>query len=370
MASSFFNLGSIIGGVALAWWLDPQFGVRSLFGLAIGTLIGGTLQLLVQCPSLRRVGFGFRPDFRWRDSGVRQVLRLMAPAVVAASAVQVNVMINGRFASELGDGPMSWLSFSFRLMQLPLGIFGVAIGTVTLPLVSRSVAAGDKIGFRSTLAHGMRLAFLLTIPSTIGLIMLAHPIISLIYERGRFGPESTLQTAAALQCYAVGLVAYSGIKVLAPAFYAIEKRNTPMLVSFVSILVNLVLNWVFTFRLGLGHRGLALSTGLVAMCNFLVLYWLMRRETGVLETRQMLRTLLKIAMAGAALALCCWAGQRWVLAGWSTMGLLPRALSLFAVIAAGGVAFFAVAIALRVGELDEVTKLVRRKLGRFLPGRR
>jgi putative peptidoglycan lipid II flippase len=350
--------------VSLGWWLDPQFGERALVGLSIGTLLGGALQLVVQFPALRRAGFRFRPDFIWRDEGVRQVLRLMGPAVIAASAVQVNVMINSQFASHLGDGPISWLSYSFRLMQLPLGIFGVAIGTVTLPLVTRSAALGNKAEFRSALAHGMRLAFLLTIPSTVGLIMLARPIISLIYERGKFTAFSTDQTAAALQCYAVGLAAYSGIKVLAPAFYALEKRHTPMIVSFVSIATNLLLNYVLTFQMGLGHRGLALSTGIVAMINFGALYFLMHRETKLLETRQMIGTLLKILGASALLALVCWAGDRWVLGGWAHFALPARIGGLLLVIGVGAVAFFGAALALRVGEMDDVAKLIRRRLRR------
>ena len=365
MASSFFNLGSIAGGVTLAWWLDPHFGPRSLTGLAIGTLIGGTLQLVVQFPALRRAGFRYRPDFNWDDPGVRQVLRLMGPAVIAASAVQVNVMINGRFASELpGDGPVSWLSYAFRLMQLPLGIFGVAIGTVTLPVISRSAATGNTAEFRSTLAHGMRLAFLLTIPSTGGLIMLARPIISLIYERGKFTAASTTHTAEALQFYALGLAAYSGIKVLAPAFYALDKRHTPMVVSFVSIVTNLLLNYVFTFQMGLGHRGLALSTGCVAMINFIALYLLMRRETKLLETTQMIATLAKLVVASAVLAGVCWAGNRWLLGGWTHMPLFMRIGSLGSVIAVGGAAFFGAALALRVGELEDLMRLIKRKLGR------
>src|SRR5438132_10405016 len=154
MASSFFNLGSIIGGVALGWWLDPQFGARSLIGLSIGTLIGGLWQLTAQFPSLRRVGYKYHADFQWRDEGVRTVLGLMAPAVIAASAVQVNVLINSGFAASLGNGPVSWLNIAFRLMQLPLGIFGVAIGTVTLPLISRSAAIGNIDEFRAILARG------------------------------------------------------------------------------------------------------------------------------------------------------------------------------------------------------------------------
>src|SRR6267142_2094567 len=213
MASSYFNLGSIIGGVTFGWWLDPHFGTRSLIGLSIGTLIGGIWQLSSQFPSLRRVGYKYHADFHWRDQGVRTVLMLMGPAVIAASAVQVNVLINSGFAAQLGDGPVSWLNIAFRLMQLPLGIFGVAVGTVTLPLVSRAAALGDMAAFRSALAHAIRLVTLLTIPAAIGLILLAEPIISIIDQHGRFTAEMTKETAGALQFYSIGLVAYSALKV-------------------------------------------------------------------------------------------------------------------------------------------------------------
>ena len=233
MASSYFNLGSIIAGVAIGWWLDPHFGVRSLVGLAIGTLVGGAWQLAGQFPSLWRVGYKYHADFQWRDEGVRTVLTLMGPAVIAASAVQVNVLINSGFAASLGNGPVSWLNIAFRLMQLPLGIFGVAIGTVTLPLVSKSAAVGNMDEFVRSRSW-IRLAFLLTIPSAIGLAMFASPIISVIYQHGRFNAEMTRETAGALEFYAVGLVSYAALKVLTPAFYAIGKRNTPMIISFVA----------------------------------------------------------------------------------------------------------------------------------------
>src|SRR5215470_8579478 len=237
MASSFFNLGSIVAGVVIGYWLDPHFGTHSLIGLSIGTLIGGLWQLSSQFPSLRRVGYKYYADFHWRDEGVRTVLMLMGPAVIAASAVQVNVLINSGFAARLGDGPVSWLNIAFRLMQLPLGIFGVAVGTVTLPLVSRTAALGDMAAFRSALAHAIRLVTLLTIPAAIGLIVLARPIISVIYEHGRFTADSTVQTAGALQFYAIGLAAYSAVKVLAPAFYALDRRYLPMMVSMFSIII-------------------------------------------------------------------------------------------------------------------------------------
>jgi len=364
MASSFFNLGSIVAGVGLGWWLDPAWGPRALVGLALGTLVGGFLQLVVQFPALRRVGYRFRPDFIWRDPGVRRVLGLMGPAVVAASAVQVNVLINGIFASHLEDGAVSWLQIAFRLMQFPLGIFGVAIGTVTLPLVARNAALGNMEGFREVLARGMRLALFLTIPAAVGLIVLADPIISLLYERGKFDAAMTAQTAGALRYYALGLVAYSALKVLTPAFYAIDRRHTPMVIGFVSIATNAVLNWVLTFQFGMGHRGLALSTGAVAVINFVVLYAIMWRHLGRLENRALVGFLLRTLVAAAALgAICLWGSGVW-LADWAGAGLGERVLRLFSLIGVAGTAFFGVALALRVSEMREVGEVIARKLRR------
>jgi putative peptidoglycan lipid II flippase len=371
MASSYFNLGSVIGGVAIGWWLDPHFGPRSLIGLAVGTLLGGLWQLSAQFPALRRVGYKYVADFNWRDPGVRNVLFLMGPAVVAASAVQINVLVNSAFAASITDasghvidGPVSWLNIAFRLMQLPLGIFGVAIGTVTLPLVAKSAAVGNMAEFRAILAHGMRLAFLLTIPSAIGLAMLAAPIISVIYEHGRFNDEMTRQTAGALQFYAIGLVSYSVLKVLTPAFYAVGKRKTPMMVSFFAIGMNLLLNWIFTFRLGWGHRGLAFSTSIVATINFLLLYALMWRHVTRLETRQLLGSLIRIGLAGALLALVCWAANHWWLGHWSDMRLMRKIITLSLVIAAGAGTFFTAALALRVGEVQDILEIVRHRVAR------
>src|SRR6266536_653090 len=368
MASSFFNLGSIIGGVAFCYWLDPQpnwrhphFGERGLVGLSIATLIGGFLQLVVQFPALRRVGFKLRPDFNWRDSGVRTILILMGPATIAASAVQINVAVNSGFASALGDGPMTWLNIAFRLMQLPLGIFGVAVGTVTLPLVSRTAALGDIPAFRSALAHAMRLVVLLTIPAAIGLIILARPIISVIYEHGRFDAHATEQTAAALQFYAIGLAAYSAVKVLAPAFYALDKKYLPMLVSIFSIIINFALNWFFMFKMKLGHRGLALSTSLVAVTNFLLLYIMMRRYAGWLETGAMLKLLSKLLVAGAVLAAICWLALQFLFAPGVRLPEWQKILEVTITIALAAAAFFGAAFLLRVNEVREVFDLVSRK---------
>jgi putative peptidoglycan lipid II flippase len=364
MASSFFNIGSIVGGVTVGWLIDPDFGPKAVLGLAVGTLIGGLLQLAVQLPSLRRVGYSFRPDFRWRDQGVKAILLLMGPSVVAASATQVNVLVNSIFASHLGDGPVTWLAFAFRLVQLPLGVFGVALGTVALPLLSRMVAKGDLASFRTELARGLRLAFLMTLPATLGLMILAEPIISVLYQHGRFSAEEAAQTGAALRLYAIGLCGYAALKVLVNSFYALDKRKVPMYVSFAAIGINLFLSWLFAFRLGLGHRGLALSTGCIASINFLVLYVIMRRHLGRFETRAMLGMLARLSLAALVLAGICFAGRYWLLADWAVQPFFEKLAYLLLTIAVAATSFFLMAMALRLNELETITAAVRRRLTR------
>jgi len=364
MASSFFNLGSIVVGVAVAWFIDPNFGPKALIGMAVGTLAGGFLQMATQFPSLCKAGFSFRPDFRWNDPDVKRVLILMAPAVIAASAVQVNVLINTIFASQLGDGAVSWLSYSFRLMQLPLGIFGVAIATVTLPAVSKIAAGGDMAHFRATLGKALQLALFLTLPATVGLVLMSDEIIGLIYERGKFSSDDTIQTGAALKFYAAGLMAYACIKVLSPAFYALDRKWTPMLVSFASIGLNIILNLWLTFQLGMGHRGLALSTGLSATVNFLLLYILMRRTAGGMPTASLLGSLGRMLGAVAGLAAVC-VVSRHLFAPWlMAPAFMDRLWSLLAVIAAAAAAYFGLCALLRVEETKTALAIVKRKISR------
>ena len=364
MASSFFNIGSIVGGVTLGAWIDPSFGPRALVGLAIGTLLGGALQFAVQLPPLSQLGYRYAPDFRWRDQGVSAILRLMGPSVIAARTTQFNVLVNSMFASTLGDGPIFWLAIAFRLMQLPLGLFGVALGTVTLPLLSRLVVAGQMTGFRAELARAMRLMFLLTVPSSIGLMMLAEPIISVLYQHGKFDAYEAAQAGGALRFYAIGLAGYAALKVLVNAFYALDRRKTPMLVSFLAVALNLLFNWIFTFQLHWGHLGLAFSTGCVATCNFLVLYVLMYRQLSGLELPRMLIMLGKTTIAGAALAGVCAASTHWLLSDWATQAFLPKTGALLGTVTVAGLVFFGVGAALRIEEVNELSGAVRRRLRR------
>jgi putative peptidoglycan lipid II flippase len=278
------------------------------------------------------------------------------------------VLVNSVFASELGDGPTFWLTVAFRLMQLPLGIFGVALGTVALPLLARMAATGNTAAFRSELARGMRLAFLMTIPASIGLMVLAEPIISVLYQHGRFTAHETAESAGALRFYAIGLCGYAALKVLVNAFYALDRRKTPMVVSFVAVGINLLLNWFFTRQLGWGHRGLAFSTSCVATSNFLILYILMRAQLGRLESHAMLVLLAKVALASAALFAVAWAGGHFLLADWAVQPFWPKCASLLLVIATAAAAFFLGASVLGIGEVHEIAAALRRRLRRAASG--
>src|SRR6185312_1124027 len=245
MASTFFNLGSVILGLALGFWLGPRLGILPIEGMAYGVVLGGALQLAWQIPSLRRLGFRFRFEIDWHHPELQKIFRLMIPAIVGSAAVQINVLVNTNFASQISDpvrgadGPVSWLAYAFRFMQFPLGIFGVSFASAILPSVSRSVAANDYGEFRRTMSRSLGLIFLMTIPSSIGLILLGTPIIGAVFQGGRFQIYDTQQTAVALSCYSIGLVGYAATKVLNPAFYALTDAKTPMYVSLCSIGINI-----------------------------------------------------------------------------------------------------------------------------------
>jgi putative peptidoglycan lipid II flippase len=362
MASSFFNIGSIVGGAALGWLIDPEFGREALLGLAFGTLLGGLLQLATQFPSLWRAGFRFRPDFQWRDPGIRKILVLMVPSVIAASAVQVNVLINTGFAAHVGADAVTWLNSAFRLMQLPIGAFGVAVATITLPVIARIAVDSDTSQFGPTLGKAMRLAVFLTLPAAVGLWFLAGPIIGLIYEHGKFVASDTLQTGSALQYYAMGLVAYSCIKVLSPAFYAINRKWTPMLVSFGSVALNVALNYWFMFHLQLGHIGLALSTTICAVLNFGVLYVLMIRPAGTLESGRFFSTGLRCLLATVPLGLVCHWGHMLGRELFHQPALWERAAVILVLISAGAAVYLVACVLMRVDETTDAMGILRRKL--------
>ncbi|HXG92214.1 MAG TPA: murein biosynthesis integral membrane protein MurJ [Blastocatellia bacterium] len=373
LSASFFNVGSIIGGLFFSVLLSGgsfahpvnavlQHPTEAIFGMAYGVLIGGFLQFAVQWPSLRRAGFRYRPQLSFTDPGVRRILNLMGPAVIGGAAVQVNVFINSNFASSIpGNGPVSWLNYAFRLMQFPIGVFGVAIATATLPSISRNAALREVNDFRHTLASSIRLAFLLTIPSAVGLAVLGRPIIALIYERGDFTSFDTTHTAAALAYYAIGLAGYSAIKILAPAFYALGDARKPMMISLLSIVTNFAMNWMLVAVLQ--ERGLALSTSVVALLNFALLYFMMQRRIHGLEGRKTAATVLKILVASAVMGAVC----RAVSYGISHAAgerFFARLLNVATSVGAGAAVFYFAASILGVEELRAATNAIMRRFGK------
>ncbi len=308
LASTFFNIGSVGFGILLGVVFGPDLHLTRIEGMAVGVVLGGALQLIWQLPSLHRLGYRVRPAFHWSDPGMVRILRLMVPAILGNAAVQINVMVNTNFASTIYDprtgldGPVSWLSYAFRFMQLPLGLFGVAMASATLPSISRSAAEGRLDEFRRTLSHSLGMVFLLTIPSSLGLIVLGKSIIGAIYQGGRFHLYDTEQTALALSCYAIGLTGYAAIKILSPAFYALGDARTPMLVSLASIAVNYAAADSMIRVAHLGHAGLALSTSAVALFGFLILFGILRGRIGGIYGRTLAAQLAKVAAAALAMA--------------------------------------------------------------------
>ncbi len=268
LASSFFNIGSIIGGVSLAFLLGEN-GQPSIVGMAIGTLIGGMLQLGGQLPSLFRTDFKFMPHLNLKDPGLHRILKLMTPAVFGLAALQINVFINTYFASSLQEGSLSWLNYAFRFFQFPVGVFGVAISVATLPLLSRQAATKDFTRLKETFTSSLTMAFSLTIPATVGLIFLAEPIIRVIFEHGNFTATDTFKTAEALRYYALGLFAYASVKVMVPVFYTLDNTRYPVIGSFLAVGANILI--ILLTITTLQHKALALSISGAMTANFLFL---------------------------------------------------------------------------------------------------
>ena len=362
VSSSFFNIGSVVLGLLAGRYVVPAFGYHGLtamaFGMAWGVVAGGALQLAFQLPSLWRFGFDFAPRIQWRHEGLRNMMRLMGPALLGNASVQINVLVNSNFASGILDaaghvinGPVAWLNCAFRFMQLPLGLFGVSIASATLPAISRSAAADNIAEFRATLARSIGMVLLLTIPSSAGLIVLGKSMIAVVYQSGRFKAYDTHQTALALGCYAIGLSGYAALKVLAPAFYALNDARTPMLVSLISIVVNLGCSTLMIRYVGLGHAGLALSTSAVALFGFAVLFLVMRRRIHGLGEAALLVTFAKICAASAVMSAACYGIVRAVQ---HAMGdrVLADVVTLALAIPVAAAVFYGVCLALKLEELQ------------------
>jgi putative peptidoglycan lipid II flippase len=296
----------------------------------------------------------------------------MAPAILGNASVQINVFVNTNFATSLTDaaghpinGPVTWLNAAFRFMQLPLGLFGVAIASATLPSISRSATTNNIDEFRHTIRHALSLVMLLTIPSAVGLAILGRSMIGAVYQHGRFSPSDTAETAFALSCYALGLTGYSAVKILAPAFYALNDARTPMNVSLASVAVNYVTAYFLIHQLHFGVAGLALSTSIVALVNFAVLLLLLRLKIGGVDGWFLALNFAKITLASAIMGGLCWLVSNGV-HHWFGLRFKAQLLDLAVSIPIGGAAFYAACYWLKVPELEDAEQAIARPLLRRL----
>jgi putative peptidoglycan lipid II flippase len=362
LSPAMFNVLTIVCAFALVP-LMPAFGLHPIVAIAIGTLLGGVAQLALQWPTLHKEGFRYQLDLDWRDEGLRRMLALMGPGTIGMAATQVNVFVNTVLATSTVEGAVSWLNYAFRLMYLPIGLFGVSIATAALPTVSRQSTLQDSTAVRETVSSSLSLMLMLNIPATVGLIVLAEPIVRVVLERGRFTPADTVATAAALQFYAIGLVGYSVVRIVSPIFFALGRNRTPVVVSTVVVLVNALLNYLLVHTT-LSFRGLALGTSIAALINAGSLLVLLRGHLQGLNEGRLLGSVARIAVASAAMgAAAVWSHN--LLGTWTGTGtFLAEALRLALAIGFALVVLAGSAWLLRIREFNQGVALVTRRLRR------
>jgi putative peptidoglycan lipid II flippase len=349
LAPSLLNLSLI----AAAWLLAPRMGVRAL---ALGYVIGAVLHLGVQVPGLFLVGARYRPVLTLHDPGVLEVLRLMAPRVLGLAAVQINFLVNTNIASRLGEGAVSALNYAWLLMLLPQGVFAQAVGTAAFPTFAAQAARGEHETLRATLAATLRAVFFLSLPATVGLVLLVRPLVGLLFERGAFTASSTEAVAWALAFYALGLMGHAGLEIVARAFYALHDTATPVWMGVLAMGLNVALSLTLPGVFGLAgwplFAGLALANSIATLLELVALLALIRHKTGGIGGQRMLTALARSGLAALAMGA--------TLVGWQM--LLSGAGTL--ILGGGGVVigaaiYLGVALALRVEELRAVLRLVR-----------
>ena len=360
LAPAMFNIATIVCALLLVP-LMPRLGWPPITAIALGAVVGGLAQIAVQFPLLRREGFSYAAYLNWREGNLRRVLMLMGPGTIGLAATQVNVFVNTVLATAEGTGAVSWLNYAFRLMYLPTGLFGVSIATATVPAVSRHAARDDARAVRSTLSEGLSLMFVLNVPATVGLIVLAHPIVRVIFERRAFLASDTAATAAALQYYAVGLLGYSIVRIASPTFYALGDSRTPVRISIASVLVNAVLN-IGLARV-LGYRGLALGTSIAALFNAGGLLWLLHRRLDGLDDRRVLSSLARIVIASLVMGTAALAIHGALAAWMSGEDVVRQVVRLFVTILAAVLVLGVAAHVLQIREFREAIAVVAKRSG-------
>lgn len=346
---------AMISGVAV---FGTLFGVAPHYALAWGVLAAGVLQLLLQIPFMERARIHLRPDINFRNPALRRIGRLFVPAAFGGAVYQVNVLVGTILASLLPQGGVSWLYYADRLVELPLGVFAIALGTAVLPSMSRQASSNDFAGLKKSISFSLRLTAFFTIPASVGLILLAEPILAVLFQRGRFTYTDTLQTSDALLWYTVGLWAFSGLKVVNQAFFSLKDTKTPVWVAMGAVAVNLGAGIALMGPMGAG--GIALATSLAATFNVVLLFAILSRRLAGVHASDLTVSLAKISAASLVMGLALAYGR--TLGDWHLGLTLVNGLVLGACVL-GGLAIFAVAAYLvRCSELRSMIRLVEGRL--------
>jgi putative peptidoglycan lipid II flippase len=330
-----------------------------IMGAAIGVVLGGLFQFLIQVPALRRQGMMLRPRFRPSHPGVARVGKLALPIFVSSSVTQINIFVSTILASFLGTGSITFLFYGMRFIHFPLGIFGIAIATAVLPTLSTQAAKQELEQFRETLSLGLRLVFFIMFPAMAGLIMLRIPIVNLLLEHGEFNRVSTLGVASALLFYAVGLWAFAGVHILSKAFYSLQDTKTPVRVAMLALAVNILLSAVL-IQTPLQHGGLALANSLAASVNIWMLTKRLRKKIGRMDGRRIIGSLTRIIPVSVVMGAIGW----WVStdAVWNVPGgTVYKVLLLSGGMAASVLFYIAAMWLLRSEELRFLWSIVRKK---------
>src|SRR4030095_12747559 len=323
--------------------------------------LGCWLQSLLQVPVLANLGF--LPKIAWtpRHPGVQKILKLMLPSIYGSAVYQLNILAITFMASFLTTGAVSWLWYADRVMEFPLGVFAISFATVILPQLSDHAAVQDLSNFKKTFQEGLRMIYFVNLPAMVGLVVLAEPIISVLFQHGNFSVHSTQMTAQALQCFALGLPFVSGARISSSAFYALQDSKRPVRAANLAVLVNILVG--ASLIKFLGHRGLALGVGSGSFFNFVFQMTDLRKKMGCLCIKKRLGVLSKIVAASAVMGVALYFAVPWV-KGFFGDSSIQRLMALVALIVLGVFLYFVSALALRIEELNPLLRTVKRKIFR------
>ncbi len=353
LAPALLNLGMIICGVALSTVVDPP-----ILSLAIGVLVGGAAQFLIQYIALRKSGFRFHLAFDLINPDLLRLLLLILPTTIGLAATQINVAIINRLASA-DSGAVSYLDYAFRLLHLPLGLFAVAIATVALPRLSSEAAAGNTDEFSRIHTSALRLGLFLSVPTMAVMLLLPTEICAGIFQYGRFSAEDSLQTGNALMMYAVGLPFFTLVRITVPAFYAVKDTRTPAIVSIFSVAVNIFL--CFQLRDQYGFVGLALAASIAGIVNLTALTYLLRKRISIEENNQVAISGIKIILAASIMALAIWSAKTYLIGG-LLAGTLHHLVELLLLLTIAAVVYLLFCHLLGIEEWHNLTKGIARRL--------